>query len=204
MRITAYFMTVGLLAKSNLFEKYKIGGLINMQLFDDYGVDIGYVVLGMAGVIVLMLIMLIITMAKNASLRKKYKIFMDGESGKNLEKSILDKFASIDTLEANVDEIYGKIKAINNQLVTAYQKIGLVKYDAFKEIGGKLSFVLVLLTAENNGFILNSMHSSKEGCYTYAKEVVNGEAFVILSEEEQQALEEAKSNTSLKKLAEGR
>lgn len=204
MRITAYFMTVGLLAKSNLFEKYKIGGLINMQLFYDYGVDIGYVVLGMAGVIVLMLIMLIITMAKNASLRKKYKIFMDGESGKNLEKSILDKFASIDTLEANVDEIYGKIKAINNQLVTAYQKIGLVKYDAFKEIGGKLSFVLVLLTAENNGFILNSMHSSKEGCYTYAKEVVNGEAFVILSEEEQQALEEAKSNTSLKKLAEGR
>ena len=79
-----------------------------------------------------------------------------------------------------------------------------MKYDAFKEIGGKLSFVLVLLTAENNGFILNSMHSTKEGCYTYAKEVVNGEAFVILSEEEHQALEEAKSNTSLKKLAEGR
>ena len=100
-------------------------------------------------------------------------------------------------MEANVDEIYGKIRTINNQLVTAYQKIGLVKYDAFKEIGGKLSFVLVLLTAENNGFILNSMHSSKEGCYTYAKEVVNGEAFVILSEEEQQALEEAKSNTGI-------
>lgn len=175
-----------------------------MQLFDDYGVDIGYVVLGMAGVILIMFIMLIVTMAKNASMRKKYKIFMDGESGKNLEKSILDKFASIDTLETNVDDIYGKIKAINNQLITAYQKIGLVKYDAFKEIGGKLSFVLVLLTAENNGFILNSMHSSKEGCYTYAKEVVNGEAFVILSEEEQQALEEAKSNTSLKKLVEGR
>lgn len=175
-----------------------------MQLFNDYGIDIGYVILGMAGVILLMFILLIVTMAKNASMRKKYNIFMDGESGKNLEKSILDKFASIDTLESNVDEIYRKIKMINNQLITAYQKIGLVKYDAFKEIGGKLSFVLVLLTAENNGFILNSMHSSKEGCYTYAKEVVNGEAFVILSEEEQQALEEAKSNTSLKKLAEGR
>lgn len=175
-----------------------------MQLFNDYGIDIGYVVIGMAGVIFIMFIMLIITMAKNASMRKKYKVFMDGESGKNLEKSILDKFASIDTLEANVDDIYGQIKAINGQLVTAYQKIGLVKYDAFKEIGGKLSFVLVLLTAENNGFILNSMHSSKEGCYTYSKEVVNGEAFVILSEEEQQALEEAKSNTSLKKLVEGR
>ena len=175
-----------------------------MWLFEEFGIDLGYVVLGMAGVILIMLILLIITMAKNASMRKKYRIFMDGESGKNLEKSILDKFASIDSLEANVEDIYSKITAINGQLVTAYQKIGLVKYDAFKEIGGKLSFVLVLLTAENNGFILNSMHSTKEGCYTYAKEVVNGEAFVILSEEEHQALEEAKSNTSLKKLAEGR
>lgn len=175
-----------------------------MQLLNEFGIDIGYVVIGMAGVIFIMLIMLIVTMAKNASLRKKYRTFMDGENGKNLEKSILDKFAAIDTLENNVDEIYASIKAINGQLVTAYQKIGLVKYDAFKEIGGKLSFVLVLLTAENNGFILNSMHSTKEGCYTYSKEVVNGEAFVILSEEEQQALEEAKSNTSLKKLVEGR
>jgi hypothetical protein len=175
-----------------------------MQLFDEFGVDIGYVVLGMAGVILIMLILLIVTMAKNASLKKKYKIFMDGENGKNLEKAILDKFAAIDILESNVETINREIKAINGQLVTAYQKIGLVKYDAFKEIGGKLSFVLVLLTAENNGFILNSMHSTKEGCYTYAKEVVNGEAFVILSEEEQQALEEAKSNISLKKIVEGR
>lgn len=175
-----------------------------MRLFEQYGIDIGYVIIGMAGVIFIMFIMLIVTMAKNASMRKKYKIFMAGESGKNLEKSILDKFAAIDTLETDVKDIYSNIKKINAQLITAYQKIGLVKYDAFKEIGGKLSFVLVLLTAENNGFIINSMHSTKEGCYTYAKEVVNGEAFVILSEEEQQALEEAKSNTGLKKFVENR
>lgn len=175
-----------------------------MELFEQYNIDLGYVVLGMAGVIFIMFIMLIVTMAKNASMRKKYKVFMDGENGKNLEKAILEKFAAIDSLEENVDDIYSRIKAINGQLTTAYQKIGLVKYDAFKEIGGKLSFVLVLLTEDNNGFILNSMHSTKEGCYTYAKEVVNGEAFVILSEEEQQALDEAKSNISLKKLSEER
>lgn len=85
---------------------------------------------------------------------------------------------------------------IDGRLIKAYQKVGLVKYDAFKEIGGKLSFVLVLLTAENDGFLINSMHSTHEGCYTYTKEIVNGEAFVILSEEEQQALEEAKTNSS--------
>lgn len=172
-----------------------------MKYFEQFGIDLGYVVMGMAGVILIMFIMLLVTMIKNAGLKKKYNIFMAGENGKNLEKSILDKFAAIDTLEDNVEDIYSRIQAINGQLVTAYQKIGIVKYDAFKEIGGKLSFVLVLLTAEDNGFILNSMHSTKDGCYTYAKEVVGGEAFVILSEEEQQALEEAKSNISLKKMA---
>ncbi len=175
-----------------------------MELFNLFGIDLGYVVLGMMGVIFILLILLIVTMAKLSGMKKRYKTFMDGKDGKNLEKAILEKFASIDTLENNVEDIYAKISSIHAQLLTAYQKIGIVKYDAFKEIGGKLSFVLVLLTAENNGFILNSMHSTKEGCYTYAKEVVNGEAFVILSEEEQQALDEAKSNISLKKLVEGR
>ena len=171
-----------------------------MKLFDDFGIDIGYVVIGMEGVILLMFIMLIVTMAKNSSTRKKYKKFMAGENGKNLEKAILDKFSAVDILEADVNELNRKVENVSTRLISSYQKIGLVKYDALKEIGGKLSFVLVLLTEENNGFIINSMHSSREGCFTYAKEVVNGEAFVILSEEEQQALEEAKSNIGLKKL----
>ena len=169
-----------------------------MKLFNEFGIDIGYVVLGMAGVILLMFIMLIVTMAKNSSTRKKYKKFMAGENGKNL-----DKFSTVDVLEADVHELSERVEDVSGKLVSSYQKIGLVKYDAFKEIGGKLSFVLVLLTEEDNGFIINSMHSSREGCFTYAKEVVNGEAFVILSEEEQQALEEAKSNIGLKKFSDG-
>jgi hypothetical protein len=167
-----------------------------MQIFNQLGIDIGYVVMGMAAVIVILFILLIITMVKDANTRKKYRTFMDGENGKNLEKAILDKFAAIDTLTEDSKLIHQKLENIDGRLIKAYQKVGLVKYDAFKEIGGKLSFVLVLLTAENDGFLLNSMHSTREGCYTYTKEIVNGEAFVILSEEEQQALEEAKTNSS--------
>lgn len=125
---------------------------------------------------------------------------MEGENGRSLEKAFSDKFEAIDQLQDDVKNINGHIIKITKQFTTAYQKIGLVKYDAFKEIGGKLSFVLVLLTEDNNGFIINSMHSTKDGCYTYAKEVVNGEAFVILSEEEQQALEAAKANKPLHKI----
>lgn len=173
-----------------------------MQYFNQYGIDIGYVVMGMAGVILLLFILLLITMIKDHGTRKRYKQFMSGENGKSMEKAILDKFSSIDTLEEDVKNINLELEDINAQLITAYQKIGIVKYDAFKEIGGKLSFVLVLLTAEDNGVIINSMHSSKDGCYTYAKDVINGEVNVILSEEEQQALEEAKQNLGLERILE--
>lgn len=73
---------------------------------------------------------------------------------------------------------------------STYQKVGLVKYDAFREMGGNLSFALVLLNKQNTGFILNAMHS-REGCYTYVKEIIKGESFIELAEEEREALEQA-------------
>ena len=66
---------------------------------------------------------------------------------------------------------------------THYQKVGIVKYDAFHEMGGELSFALTMLDENNNGWIFNAMHS-REGCYTYIKEVVNGESYIELSSEE--------------------
>ena len=111
-----------------------------MYLFEQYGIDIGYVVIGLAGVVLLLLIMIIVMMVRNHLLRKKYKQFMEGENGRSLEKAFSDKFEAIDQLQDDVKNINGHIIKITNQLTTAYQKIGLVKYDAFKEIGGKLSF----------------------------------------------------------------
>ena len=70
-----------------------------MDLFNQFGIDIGYVIIGMAGVILLLFILLIVTMVKDAGTRKKYRKFMDGENGKNLEKAILDK--NEDTLRDN-------------------------------------------------------------------------------------------------------
>lgn len=162
-----------------------------MKFFNQLGIDVGYVIMGMAAIILIMFIMLIVTIVKNSKMRKKYNQFMAGEDGKNMEQAILDKFSSIDKLEENVADLYNQVKRIDATLITAYQKVGIIKYDAFKEIGGKLSFAIALLTAENNGFILNSMHSSREGCYTYIKKIENGESKIVLSEEEAMALKEA-------------
>ena len=72
-----------------------------------------------------------------------------------------------------------------------FQKVGLVKYDAFNEMGGKLSFSLALLNESDDGFVMNAVHS-REGCYTYVKEIVAGNSIIVLAEEEQEALNMAK------------
>ena len=65
-----------------------------------------------------------------------------------------------------------------------------MKYDAFHEMGGNLSFALTLLDGNNNGWIINAMHS-REGCYTYIKEIVKGQSYLELSEEEAESLDRA-------------
>lgn len=119
---------------------------------------------------------------------------MEGKDGKSLEETFQKKFENMDFINDELKKIQGRLELIDENLLKTYQKVAIVKYDAFKEIGGTLSFVLVLLTKDNDGFILNSMHSNSEGCYTYIKEVKSGEVFVALSEEERQALEQAKES----------
>ena len=62
------------------------------------------------------------------------------------------------------------IKEISKKMESDYQKLGIVKYDAFNEMGGKLSFALAMLDGNNSGWVINAMHS-REGCYTYVKAV---------------------------------
>ena len=121
---------------------------------------------------------------------------MQGSDGVTMESAILSRFKEIDALKAESKYTSEKLNIACETLITAYQKVGIVKYDAFKEMGGKLSFSLCLLDDENNGFILTSMHT-REGCYTYIKEIIKGESFVVLAAEERRALEEAKNKGSL-------
>lgn len=153
-------------------------------------------VLALAILSVALLTITIILLVKVGALTKKYNAFMKGSDGHTLESTILNRFREIDILKEESKYTSEKLNIACETLITAYQKIGIVKYDAFKEMGGKLSFSLCLLDDENNGFILTSMHT-REGCYTYVKEIIKGESFVVLAAEERRALEEAKNRRSL-------
>lgn len=161
--------------------------------FKDFGIESDIVILTLAVICIALVVMLIVLLAKISKLNTRYQLFMRGEEGKSLEEMFHKKFQNMDYINEQLKKIDNHLKHVDANLLRTYQKVGIVKYDAFKEIGGTLSFVLVLLSKEDNGFILNSMHSNAEGCYTYIKEVKGGEVFVALSEEERQALEEAKA-----------
>ena len=132
------------------------------------------------------------TKVKLKKLTRKYEQFMKGKDGVSLEKSILSRFEQIDSLWDQTKGNENAIRAIQKNLLKTYQKQGLVRYDAYDGMGGLLSFVLVMLDKQNNGYIINAVHN-REGCYTYMKEITAGEAAMELSEEEIKALEQAKS-----------
>lgn len=165
---------------------------MNSEILSAIGIDPGIILIVMAGIILILLILLIANLAKTSKLKKGYKAFMEGKDGKSLEEIIKNTYEKYDEVSTRVETNAENITRIVDKMKKTYQKMGMIKYDAFNEMGGKLSFSLALLDEENNGFIINSMHS-REGCYTYIKEIVKGESYIVLAEEEKAALEEALS-----------
>ena len=152
--------------------------------------DIGYVLLGMIVVILILLILIIIQMVNTNKLKKKYQAFMKGKDAKSLEKSIMDLYEDNKYILMSVEKNKKDIRSLFKKSEITFQKMGLVKYDAFQQMGGQLSFSLALLNKNNDGFIINSVHSS-DGCYSYTKEIVRGECSISLGEEEKKALDMA-------------
>ncbi len=158
-------------------------------------IDIGYLFLGLLLINVVLLILIIVAFAKIGSFTKKYKKFMQGKNASNLEKDIISLYEDNTFIKSQVEKNKTDIAELFEKHKYTFQKMGLVKYDAFKEMGGKLSFTLALLDENNNGVLLNSVHSS-EGCYSYTKRIKNGDSAISLSNEEKVAVERAMQGTS--------
>ncbi len=169
---------------------------MNSQILNYIGlgnVDIGYIFIGIIILIFILMILVIIQIVNTSKLKKKYTKFMQGKDAKSLELDMIGLYEDNKFLKVSIEKNKGDITELYKKFESAFQKIGLVKYDAFREMGGQLSFSLVLLNENNSGFILNSVHST-EGCYSYTKEITNGECNITLGEEEKQALNIAMGN----------
>ena len=154
-------------------------------------IDINIIIVIMGVCLLILLILTIVMIANLSRLKKRIDRFTSGSDGKSLEQDII----SIIHEEQNNMQI----QEISEKQKNCFQKMGLVKYDAFHQMGGQLSFSLCLLDENDNGFIINSVHST-EGCYSYTKEVKEGVCSLDLGDEEAEALEIALSRTEINKI----
>lgn len=158
--------------------------------------DWGYLVVGiivLTVITVVLLILLIIQISKVNTLKRRLDSFVLGKDGMSLEQDILTLFDDNQFLKKMAEKDRDDINTLFKRMQTVFQKMGLVRYDAFNQMGGQLSYSLALLDENDNGFIINSVHST-EGCYSYSKEIRNGDNSISLSAEEEEALSIAKRN----------
>lgn len=156
--------------------------------------------------LILQFIFIICLMTSVSKLKKRLKKFlpedknMDIENmlvsyNENVKDVLLTQQETLDKIENNKQSLAKDIEATNKliyltneKLKNAVQKVSIVRYNPFDEVGGDLCYAIALLDERNNGVIINSIYS-REACYSYAKEIINGESHKHkLSQEEIEAL----------------
>ena len=142
-------------------------------------------------ILILLIIGLLLTIIKFSSINKKYKEFMKKlGDGKDIQEDLENYMYRVERVEKQNAEIRGIIEDINTNMSSCIQKIGMVRYNAFKDTGSDLSFALALLDENNNGVVLNGIYS-REMSNIYAKPVENGKSKYTVSQEEEQAIQKA-------------
>ena len=163
---------------------------MNNYFFKSIGlenIDIGILIVALVVIILFLIILNIVNIHSISKLKKKYDKFMLGKNAESLENEITDLFEDNKFIKNSIEKNKKDIHALYRKFESSLQKVGIIKYDAFDQIGGKLSFCMALLDENNNGFILNSVYGA-EGCYTYIKEIKNGNCETSLGQEEEKAL----------------
>lgn len=137
-----------------------------------------------------LLFIAILLMVRMNRLNYRMRVFMRGKDGKSLEKELESRMREMDKMNGRQGVNQADMSMLRSRMTKMLTHYGIVKYDAFDDVGGKLSFVLAMLDDDNTGFVLDAIHS-KDNCFVYLKEIVKGESYIMLSEEELTALKQA-------------
>ncbi|WP_300379726.1 DUF4446 family protein [Clostridium sp.] len=142
-------------------------------------------------IITLLLFIIVIALYKSVNkLEKKYKRMMRGTNSKNLEELINSKLEEIDKSMEASKEALNKYEEVKEEMKGCVNKIAIMRYKAFEDIGSDLSFSIAILDSYNDGIVLTGIYSRQDST-TYAKPIDKGISRYELSEEEVYVLNEA-------------
>jgi len=139
----------------------------------------------------ILIIALFSTNRKLKELKKKYKKFMNGSDNKSIEQLLLDNINLSNDISLKNKEIENRVSGLERDMQRCIQKVGVIRYNAFDDVGSDLSFSIALLDDNDNGVVISGIYS-RESSTTYAKKIVNGTSKHVLSAEELQAISESK------------
>lgn len=146
---------------------------------------------------VVLLILVIVDIYNHQKLKARYEQFMGlnrkRKTDVNMEKLLIDCVAKAESIDEKYAKILEIVEDMQKNMQYCCQKVGIVRYNPFEEMGGNLCFAVAILDAENTGIVINGIHS-RTGTFTYAKPVELGVSTYILSKEEQEAIDKAKNN----------
>ena len=139
-------------------------------------------------------VLYIINVINLKKLRTSYSKFMNKlGNGNNIEEIMRDYIIKVEKLEKKNEEIISYCKVMDDNIKRCTQKIGIVRYNAFKDVGSDLSFSIALLDDYNTGVVLSGIYA-RDNSNIYAKPIEKGESKNILSEEEKEAINKAINN----------
>lgn len=137
---------------------------------------------------IILFVMVIVCFIKVKNINKNSNDFMRKlGNGKDIQEDLEKYFNRIIDLEEGLSETNTYCKQLERNMQNCVQKIGVVRYNAYKDAGSDLSFAVALLDAKNNGVVLNGIYS-REMSNIYAKPVVNGKSNYTMTNEENEAL----------------
>ncbi|NYE57583.1 DUF4446 family protein [Carboxydothermus ferrireducens] len=148
------------------------------------------VILGAFGLNLIFFLLLLNLYIKTVKLRRELKDLLKGNSGQNLENILLDLARDNEVLKGEVTNLKKYTEDLNQRLLLAVQKVGMVRYKALPDLGSELSFSVAFLDANNNGVVITSLYG-REQCLVYGKPVERGISTYPLTEEEQKAIRKA-------------
>lgn len=161
-------------------------------LLDQYLV---FIVGGMSVLVLAVLILFLVNLKKMNKVIKKYEKFMTKEDV-DLEDLLIHYAKKVNKVRDNQDLMVSDLQALQKQIRTCAQKIGVIRYNAIENVGADLSFAIAILDSNDNGVVLNGIYS-RNGSYTYAKPIIAGESSYTLSEEERQAIRKAQEESNI-------
>jgi hypothetical protein len=140
---------------------------------------------------ILSLIFGIWTMSKINATQKDLAILFSGKDAQDLETILVNQALEIKAIDKEIQELFEISNKIHNLSQRSIHKVGIIRFNPFKDIGGDQSFAVALLDGKDSGVTISSLHT-REGTRIYAKPVTKGESEkYTLTEEERAAIKSA-------------